>query len=192
MPLVLEGLVTTPDSAGSIHVAPMGPHVQADMRRFVLRPFPSSQTYRNLLAHPEGVLHVTDDVLLLARAAIGQIREPPPHRPASVVRGFVLTDACRAFEFRVASIDDSGQRVKIECDVVHAETLRDFFGLNRAKHAVVEAAILTTRIHLIPLDEIDAEYAKLAVLVEKTGGEREQEAFAVLRQYLDDSRGGRP
>jgi hypothetical protein len=192
MPLVLEALVTTLDAAGAIHVAPMGPHVQPDLRRFLLRPFPTSQTYRNLLAHPEGVLHVTDDVLLLARAAIGQIHEPPPHRPAAVVRGFVLTGACRALEFRVARIDDSEQRVKVECEVVHAETLRDFFGLNRAKHAVVEAAILATRVHLLPLDEIAAEYAKLAVLVEKTGGEQEHEAFAVLRRFLDDARGGRP
>src|SRR5207237_85630 len=132
---------TTLDAAGAIHVAPMGPHVQPDLRRFILRPFPTSQTYRNLLAHPDGVLHVTDDVLLLARAAIGQVLEPPPHRPASVVRGFVLTGACQALEFRAARIDNSEQRVKIECEVVHAETLRDFFGLNRAKHAVVEAAI---------------------------------------------------
>jgi hypothetical protein len=191
MPLVLEGLVTTVDSGGKIHVAPMGPHVQADLRRFVLRPFPTSQTYRNLLAHSEGVLHVTDDVLLLARAAIGQIVEPPPHHPATVVRGFVLADACRALEFRVTRIDDSEQRVRIECEVIHAATLRDFFGLNRAKHAVVEAAILATRIHLLPLEEIAAEYAKLAVLVEKTGGEQEREAFAVLQRFLEDARGGR-
>ena len=192
MPLVLEGLVTTLDAAGAIHVAPMGPHVQPDLHRFLLRPFPTSQTYHNLLAHPEGVLHVTDDVLLLARAAIGQILEAPPHRPASVVRGFVLTDACRALEFRAVQIDNSEQRVKIECEVVHAETLRDFFGLNRAKHAVVEAAILATRIHLLPLDEIAAEYAKLAVLVEKTGGAQEQEAFALLRQFQQVAHGGQP
>jgi hypothetical protein len=190
MPLVLEGLVTTLDPAGGIHVAPMGPHVRPDMRRFLLRPFPTSQTYQNLRAHPEGVLHVTDDVLLLARAAIGRLPEAPPHRPAAVVKGFVLSNACRALEFRVASFDDSEQRVKIECDVVHAESLRDFFGLNRAKHAVVEAAILGTRIHLLPLTEIAAEYAKLAVLVEKTGGEQEHEAFTVLRQFLDEARGG--
>ncbi len=41
------------------------------MRRFVLRPFRTSTTYRNLKAHGEGVLHITDDVLLLARTAIG-------------------------------------------------------------------------------------------------------------------------
>src|ERR1700745_3928385 len=70
--MILEGLVTTLDAAGGPHVAPMGPHVEGPaFDRFALRPFPTAQTYRNLLAHGEGVLHVTDDVLLLAKAAGG-------------------------------------------------------------------------------------------------------------------------
>src|SRR6266850_1530932 len=78
MPLVLEGLVSTLDAEGRPHLAPMGPHVPSEeFDRFTLRPFPSSQTYRNLRAHGEGVLHVTDDVLLMAKAAIGP-DEPPP------------------------------------------------------------------------------------------------------------------
>ena len=50
------------------------------------------------------------------------------------------------------SIDASGERVNIEAEVVHIGRTRDFFGFNRAKHAVVEAAILATRLHLLPLD----------------------------------------
>ena len=53
------------------NIAPMGPKVEADLRRFVLRPFKTATTYRNLKRHGEGVLHVTDDALMLARAAIG-------------------------------------------------------------------------------------------------------------------------
>jgi len=183
MPLVLEGLVTTVEADGKMHLAPMGPHVDRDMRRFLLRPFPTSQTYQNLLVHREGVLHVTDDVLLLARAAIGRVEPEPPHRPARRVRGFVLCDACRAFEFRVKSVDDSEPRIKIECEVVRAESLRDFLGFNRAKHAVVEAAILATRVHLLSPEVINEELARLAVLVEKTGDEQERTAFALLRQH---------
>jgi uncharacterized protein len=191
MPLVLEGLVTTLDVGGKAHVAPMGPHVDAGMRRFLLRPFPSSETYQNLRAHGEGVLHVTDDVLLLARSAIGVLTAPPPVRPATHVRGFVLTDACRAFEFRVREIDDSEQRFKIDCEVVHAETLRDFFGFNRAKHAVVEAAILATRVHLLPAALLAEELVKLEVLVGKTGGEQESAAFELLKDYVAKELGKR-
>ncbi|HJT78949.1 MAG TPA: DUF447 domain-containing protein, partial [Gemmataceae bacterium] len=75
--MILEGIVTTLSPDGALNVAPMGPHVTPGMERFLLRPFPTSQTYRNLTAHGEGVLHVTDDVLLLARAALGPV-EPPP------------------------------------------------------------------------------------------------------------------
>jgi uncharacterized protein len=183
--MILEGIVTTVSPQGEMHVAPMGPRVEPGMMRFLLRPFPSSQTYRNLLDNREGVLHVTDDVLLLARAAIGAIQDIPAHRAAENVRGFLLTDACRAYEFRALSVDDSEQRVKMPCEVVHFHRVRDFFGFNRAKHAVVEAAILATRLHLLPKEEVLSEFAKFQVVVGKTGGEQEMEAFGLLRQYVD-------
>jgi hypothetical protein len=183
--MILEGVVTTVGPGGELHVAPMGPRVDADMGCFLLRPFPTSQTYRNLKAHGEGVLHVTDDVLLLARAALGPVDPPPAVVPAQAVRGFVLAGACRFYEFRVRSMDESEQRVRIEAEVVHSGRLRDFFGFSRAKHAVVEAAILATRTDFLPLEEIEAEYRKLAVIVDKTGGEQEHEAFAFLRRHVE-------
>jgi hypothetical protein len=182
--MILEGIVTTIAPAGEINIAPMGPRVDGAMEHFLLRPFPTSQTYRNLKAHGEGVLHVTDDVLVLAQAALGPVEPPPPLRPASRVRGFILADACRFYEFRVRSIDEREERIRIEADVVHADRLRDFFGFNRAKHAVVEAAILATRTAFLPLDEIEAEYRKWAVIVEKTGSEQERQAFAFLQNHV--------
>jgi hypothetical protein len=189
--MILEGIVTTLDAAGAVHVAPMGPHVDPEWRQILLRPYPTSQTCRNLQAHAEGVLHVTDDVLLLARAALGRLDSPPACFPASRVRGFVLADACRFFEFRTRSWDEREERVRIEAEIVHAGRLRDFFGFNRAKHAIVEAAILATRTDFLPLDDIEAEYRRLAVLVEKTGGPQEHEAFALLRDHLARVRSSR-
>ncbi len=137
-----------------------------------------------MLAHGEGVLHVTDDVLLLARAALGPVTPTPPLFPAAKVRGYVLADACRYYEFRAVAIDASQPRVRIEAEVVHECRLRDFFGFNRAKHAVVEAAILATRTDFLPLQEILAEFEKLAVIVGKTGGAQETEAFQLLRDHV--------
>jgi hypothetical protein len=182
--MILEGIVTTLSPDGAVNIAPMGPRVDAAMERFLLRPFPTSRTYRNLKAHGEGVLHVTDDVLLLARAALGPVEPLPPLLPAAGVHGVILADACRYYEFRVRTLDESEQRVRIEAEVVRAGRLRDFFGFNRAKHAVVEAAILATRTDFLPLDEIEAEYRKLAILVDKTGGPQEHEAFALLREHV--------
>jgi len=186
--MILEGIVTTISAAGAVNIAPMGPHVDESMQRFLLRPFPTAQTYRNLCDHGEGVLHVTDDVLLLARAAIGPVEPAPDLMPAVKVRGHVLRAACRYYEFRVLSIDDREERVRIEAEVVNVGRLRDFFGFNRAKHAVLEAAILATRTSFLPLDEIEGEFRRLGVIVAKTGGEREKEAFAILVEYVDRCR----
>jgi hypothetical protein len=182
--MILEGIVTTVSAQGEVHIAPMGPRVDGGMERFILRPFQTAQTYQHLKAGGEGVLHVIDDVLLLAQAALGPIEPVPPIRPAERVRGFVLTGACRYYEFRVQSIDDREERATIQAEVVQSGRLRDFFGFNRAKHAVVEAAILATRTGLLPLEQIEAEYERLEVLVDKTGGEQERQAFALLRGHV--------
>jgi len=182
--LILEGIVTTVDSHGTINIAPMGPDVGPEMDRFLLRPFRTSQTFQNLKTNGEGVLHVTDDVLLLAKAAIGGVEPLPALVRAKIIRGWILQDSCRYFEFRVKSMDESEERIRIEAEVVASERLRDFFGFNRAKHSVVEAAILATRTAFLPLDQIEAEYEKLAVLVEKTGGEQEHLAFALLQDHI--------
>jgi uncharacterized protein len=177
--MILEGLVTTIAADDRPHLAPMGPTVTPHFDRFTLRPFPTSTTYQNLVRHGEGVLHVTDDVLLLAQAAVGAA-ELPVVQPAASVRGFILANACRYFEFVVRSIDPSEQRVRIEADVVARGTLRDFFGFNRAKHAVLEAAILATRFTMLPAHQIDDEFRRLRVIVDKTAGPVEQEAMAFL------------
>jgi hypothetical protein len=182
--MILEGIVTTVSPEGRVNIAPMGPKVGPSLERFVLRPFRTAQTYRNLKAHGEGVLHVTDDVLLLAKAALGAVEPLPAMFAASRVRGFVLQDSCRYYEFRAIFLDDHKERVQIGAEVLHSGRLRDFFGFNRAKHAVVEAAILATRTNYLPLDEIKAEYRKLAMLVEKTGGDQEHEAFDLLCEHV--------
>ena len=187
--MILEGIVTTISLTGAVNIAPMGPHVEDDAAtgawtHFTLRPFRTSQTFANLMAHGEGVLHVTDDVLLLARSALGMLDPMPPLRPAAKVRGWVVQDACRFYEFRVDSREDQSERACFEVQVVQSGRQRDFFGFNRAKHAVVEAAILATRTAIVPLDEIEADYRKLSVLIEKTGGVQERAAFDLLRRHV--------
>jgi hypothetical protein len=194
--LILEGLVTTTDAAGGMHLAAMGPTLdEAERRagvitRLVLRPFPTSQTAGNLLRTRAGVFQVTDDPLLLARVVAGDLPAPPPARPATAGAGFVLEDACRAWEFEIDSVDDKGPRLVLGARVVAEHAGRPFLGFSRAAHAVVEAAILVTRLHLIEPAEVRRQFAELTVLVEKTGGAREREAFALLaaRATADEER----
>jgi len=182
--MILEGIVTTISPEGTLNIAPMGPIVDASIERIVLRPFHTADTYRNLKSHGEGVFHVTDDVLLLAKAALGPVEPAPDVERATHILGYTLLDACRWYEFVVRTIDDREERVTIEADVVHSGRRRDFFGFNRAKHAVLEAAILATRTSFLPLDDVAAEFRKLALIVHKTGGPQEHAAFALLEDHL--------
>jgi hypothetical protein len=182
--MILEGIVTSEDAQGHVNIAPMGPECEPGGDYFFLKPFTTAQTYANLVQHPEGVLHVTDDVMLFARAAIGLLEPRPALVPANKVRGQVLADACRAYEFRIVEVDDTQDRVRMHAAIVHTWRQRDFFGFNRAKHAVIEAAILATRVDLISPAEIATEYKRLEPLVRKTGGPDEMQAFAILSQYV--------
>jgi hypothetical protein len=182
--VILEGIVTTIGADTSLNVAPMGPKFEGDWSRFVLRPFRTSTTFRNLKDRGEGVLHITDDVLLIARAAIGPVPDAAT-RAAEVVHGRILLSSARYHEFRVIDLDDRDDRATIRVETVASGRLRDLFGLNRAKHAVIEAAILATRLDLLPIDEIRSEFARLSPLVSKTGGAAEHEAFAILNAYVE-------
>jgi uncharacterized protein len=182
--MLLEGIVTTLDADGSPHVAPMGPIVDADFNWLLLRPFRTSTTLANLQRTGQGVLHVTDDVELLARAAVGKLDRLPPWIHAEAVEGVILAGACRWYAFRVESIDDRDERTKIVAQVVDRGRLRDFFGFNRAKHAVLEAAILASRIGLLEPAHLRDEFDRLAIAVEKTGGRQERSAFDFLQQYV--------
>jgi hypothetical protein len=182
--MILEGIVTSQNRAGELNIAPMGPIVDESMTRLRLRPFQTSQTYRNLVEHPQGVFHVVDDVLLLAKAALGQLQPEPSTFPAVKVSGRVLSDACRWYEFEIESCDASQERTDLSVRVVHAGRIRDLFGFNRAKHAVLEAAILATRLHLLPRDEVERQLAALRSPVEKTAGPRELEAFQLVCNHV--------
>jgi hypothetical protein len=164
----------------------MGPRVDRQFRRFTLRPFTTSTTYKNLKRTGEGVFHIVDDVDLLARAAVGELPALPPVIPATTVRGAVLADACRWYELRVVNLDDTSERTTIGCNVASGGTLREFFGFCRAKHAVVEAAILATRIGILADDEIKSELDRLSIRVEKTAGIQEREAFTFLLRHIEE------
>jgi hypothetical protein len=58
---------------------------------------------------------------------------------------------------------------------------RGFLGFNRASHAVLEASILASRARMLDGEEIEAEFRRLQVLVDKTAGPRERQAMAYVR-----------
>jgi hypothetical protein len=182
--LILEGVLVTLGDDGQPHIAPMGPLVRGDMQRLWLRPFRTSTTYANLVRAGAGVFHVTDDVELIAHAAVGQLTPLPRLDRALTPCGPVLADACRWYAFRVESLDDAEERTSMVAKVVEQGGLRDFQGFNRAKHAVIEAAILATRLHLIAPEAIEEDFARLQIIVGKTGALTERRAFDFLLAHV--------
>lgn len=188
--MIVEGIVTTRDSAGQVNFAPMG--VEWGEERLVLKPFLETTTFRNLSAGGGAVFNIVDDVLFLAQAAIGSPQFP--WRQAERVDGAILEAACSWYELKVDAIDATPPRSRIDTRVVHRGRGREFIGFNRAKHAVLEAAILATRVHMLPAAHMEEELDRLEVLVDKTAGPREREAWAMLRRYVAEhpATGGAP
>lgn len=178
--MIIETIVTSMAEDGAVNVAPMGVEWGDDV--IVLKPFLETTTYRNLLATGAAVVNLTDDVRLFATAAISNPQYPTV--PATVVRGVVLADCCSWREVNVRSVDSTPPRSRVETEVVHRGVRREFIGFNRARHAVLEAAIYATRLHLLPRTFIESELARLQVIVDKTAGPDELEAMALLAEYF--------
>jgi hypothetical protein len=178
--LIVESIVTSVDADGAVNCAPMG--VEWGDDTIVLKPFLDTATYRNVMATRAAVVNLVDDVRVFARAAISNPVSPTV--PAAVVTGVVLADCCSWREVQAKTIDSTPPRSRIETTVVHRGTRRDFIGFNRARHAVLETAIYATRVHLLPREFLESELARLQVIVDKTAGPDEQEAMALLSEYI--------
>ena len=190
--MIIEGLCTTTNVDGSTNIAPMGPIVDHDLTTFLFRPFQTSTTFQNLKRTGCGVFHVTDDVGMIARAAIGKLDHRPELFPSKIIDGFVIASACRWYEFEVVDIVDTHQRSEITTELKHVGRLRDFWGLNRAKHAILEAAITATRIHLFDPEKIEAQLAELKIIVEKTASDDDRRTFEFLESFIETEIRQRP
>lgn len=181
--MILESIVTTCDSHGTVNVAPMGCEVNSDFQSFVLRPFQPSRTYDNLLATHAATIHVTDDANLFARAVTGNLSSALTTIPHSE-RWHVLSNCCRYFCVEVIEFHADPLRATAYCHLVDSGELRPFYGFNRAKHAVIEAAILATRTHILPPETIFQQLEWLAPWIEKTGGDDERQAWELLTRTI--------
>jgi len=178
--MILETIVTTVAADGTVNCAPMGVEWGEDV--IILKPFIETATYRNVVATGAAVVNLIDDVRVFAQAAIANPQYPT--EPAVVVRGAVLADCCSWREVGLRSVDSTPPRSRIEGAVVHHGVRREFIGFNRARHAVLEAAIYATRLHLLPRSFVESELQRLQVIVDKTAGAQEREAMALLTNHV--------
>lgn len=181
MPMIVETIVTTIDGEGKVHIAPLG--IIAEGERWVLAPFRPSKTLDNLRAVPFAVANHTDDVRIYAGCLTGRrewatiaCEETPAPR---------LKDCLAHMSLRVVEVGEDEMRPRFHCEVVRSVSHAPFAGFNRAQAAVIEAAILASRLHLLPREKIEREIAALEIVVGKTAGPNEQTAWNWLRGKFD-------
>jgi hypothetical protein len=178
--MIWESIVTSVSQAGQPHIAPMG--FREVGGRVVLAPFRPSTTLDNLLATGCAAVNLTDDVRVFAGCLTG--RHDWPTVPCERIGGVRLDGALAHRELRLALVEDDAQRPRLHFDILLERTHAPFRGFNRAQAAVVEAAILVSRLHMLPAQKIDDEMRYLAIAIEKTGGPHEREAWSWLVERI--------
>lgn len=193
MPYIVETIVTTRNEDGQIHIAPLGliqDGTGSDANAWIIAPFRPSRTLDNLLVNGFAVANHVNDVRVFAGCVVG--RRHWPVRRAMKGDGGVLGNAAVHWELEVERLEDDAQRPRFHCRIVHQETHRPWGGFNRAQAAVIEAAVLVTRLDMLPREKIESELAYLEIAVSKTAGPREQEAWDWLMEKVDAWRKGAP
>jgi uncharacterized protein len=182
MPMIRETIVTTLNPEGKVYIAPLG--LIAEEGGWIIAPFKPSTTLDNLRANPYAVANFTDDVLVFAGCLTGN--RDWPMRPAAHIPGAILDGALAHAELKVEEVEEDEQRPRFRCRIVHEAAHAPFKGFNRAQAAVIEAAILASRLHMLPREKIEHELGYLQIAVEKTAGRREHEAWRLLVEKIED------
>lgn len=151
MPLIVETIVTTRNAASEVHIAPLGLIAEDD--RWVVAPFRPSRTLDNLREVPFAVASHTDDVRVFAGCLTG--RKTWPTRPAGTISGVRLEDAVSHWELAVEDIREDDLRPRFICKVVHEASHRPWRGFNRAQGAVLECAVLVSRLKMLPPEKVE-------------------------------------
>jgi hypothetical protein len=74
---------------------------------------------------------------------------------------------------------------------VHEAIHASFAGFNRAQAAVIEGAVLVSRLHMLPARKVEAEMAYLQIAIDKTAGPGEHEAWGWLCEAVQHHRAAR-
>lgn len=182
MPFIRETIVTTRNADGTAHIAPMGIH-ELDTGKLLIAPFKPSATLTNLKRHNAAVINYPDDVRIYAGCVTG--RYDWPVDAADVVAAPRLQNCLAHSEVEITRLEDDELRPRFICSVVHEVNHAPFHGFNRAQVAVIEAAILVTRLDRLPEEKIAQEIDYLKIAIDKTAGPREQQAWEWLVMAID-------
>jgi hypothetical protein len=180
--MIFETIITSQSREGLVHVTPFGIRLQDNI--VILSPYKPSTTLDNILATKQAVLNLTDDVRVFA-GALTQ-RQPWALQPAEKVNGARLAASLAHKELKLIKVEDDPVRPSLYLEIVHESQHGAFQGFNRAQAAVIELAVLVSRLKRLPLEKITQEMDYLKIAIEKTAGPKELEAWAWLIEAVDN------
>jgi hypothetical protein len=182
--MIHEVIVTCRSPEGENQIAPMG--ITWSEGKVVIAPFRPSRTLSNILSSECAVINYCDDVRIFAGCLTG--RYDWPLIDAKRVVAPRLVDVLAHTEVQLDRVEDDPVRPRLVCRPVYEADHRPFRGFNRAQAAVLELAILVSRLDRLPAEKIAREIDYLTIALEKTAGQREHEAWNWLMERVDAHR----
>lgn len=186
--MIREIIITSWNKSGQTHIAPMGIHEHG--QQFLVMPFKPSTTLDNIIETGFAVMNYTDDVRVFAGCLTG--RRDWALCETEQIEGKRLAQALAHSELKLVQHEEDHQRPRLYCEVVHEASHKPFKGFNRAQFSVLEAAILVSRLPMLPWQKIETEIEYLRIGFDKTAGERELEAWDWLMRRIDEFRRTNP
>lgn len=178
--MIRECVVTSRRADGSVQIAPFG--IAERGRHLVIAPFRPSGTLDNLLRDGFAVVNYLTDVRVIAGCLTGRYEWPLVR--ATRVPGARLACALSHAELVLERVEVDPVRPRLLFLPVREEIHAPFRGFNRAQAAVVEAAILVTRLDRLPFDKVERELEYLRIAIDKTAGPDEREAWQWLMERV--------
>ena len=190
--MIYETVISTVARDGTPHVAPMGVRYRrTEMGSdVILMPFKPSTTLANIVADGHAVLNIVTDTRVFAGSVTG--RRAWPLQPAERIAGVRLACALNHVELALAELQDDPQRPVLRMARVFEANHAPYIGFNRAQAAVIEGAVLVSRLHMLPAAKVDAEMAYLQIAIDKTAGPEEHEAWGWLIEAVARHRAAAP
>ena len=185
--MIHEVIVTTVDINNKVHIAPMGirwKNNDSTTKKIIVSPFKPSKTLGNLITSEKAVINFIDDVRVFAGIVTKEKQDwdidlTNPHYP-------YLVNTNTYISAKVIDIEEDDIRPNITCEQVNTKIIRPFMGFNRAQNAVIEGAVLTSRLGMIEDEKIQNEIKYLKIAIDKTAGSRELEAWKWIMLKIND------
>jgi uncharacterized protein len=179
--MIFETIIISTNEVGEAHVTPFGVKHEGDY--IIVSPFKPSKTLDNILHSKAATMNLTDDVRVFAGALTN--RQCWDLTPANKIKGFRLADCLTHVELILVDVRDDHTRPQLVMQKAETQHHEGFKGFNRAQAAVIELAVLVSRLKMLPYEKIQSELRYLQIAIDKTAGERELEAWGWLLEKIN-------